>query len=621
MLYTSNMSKSALDRSSNSIDKRFRLRYEVVNGQIDDLISLLRQLQDKALQERDKAEEYRQRAIEDLSEVEQDLSDNGITGKEDTINHIRELLEQAGEDLTDIINDIDTTIGCLNLCQTCNEGCQANCYGIDNTTTCTNCDSYTPTQGCTTTCETDCQTAAESCWPCFTNTYNPVTDPTECENCVNCQNPRYSISGCEYTVNYCNSAEHQSTICTNCDGTTQTCTSTTEAGKEECISGCYVLVNESDSPYECKMYRPTCTGYYNNSCILLVKCNGSYITSDGTYCEGGDYSCGIRDNNTVCSGKYYVCKEEVASYCDGYSASCGGAHTGVSCSGVFSMPSDESGLLCISGEFKSDSVGDCDKYSYSSCVGTTESIVGECNNGYKCGLDDDNRLCENHYMVITPCNTQDSTCTGGYGCSSVLDDEKICEVCYGFLYTAGCDSECYSCDGTTQQQTETICTSCDQGEAECSKCDEGNYEECNQCYDSLYLEDKDSWVNYCAEAYIACGSTYENCMDSSNCHEDFDSAAGCATGQGCGTCEATCQSTCETSCQTACETSCQSTCETTCQSTSQTCSSCHSSCQSTCESSCQTVVETCSSCNTGAWSCSGNDSGGHCSTFNCIENF
>lgn len=580
MLYTQNMSKSALDRSSRSITDRFQQRINDIDLRTEALRRILLDMSDDIDKVKERAETDRERAIEVCDETKTDFHNKGITGKDDEINHIKEVLEGIENDLDDVLSDIDTTIACLDMCQAC--------FDVVYTPPCNDTPSCNDApvicrEGEAITC-TECDVPYLSCLRCFNTCNNCQTTFTTCDQCY----------GGTYTSDICT---NNNTTCTNCDNGCDACqTNCYGAQTVECPS-CYGAEDDvPDTPYQC-------INNESSSCFITVMgCSGygfekPECTRDNGIIEGcpSNFVCNF-GNSTAdkCESNFNGCQPSYQTTCsNGYS--------------------DDGGNIC-DGNYSDN--GCTVDIGNKECTGGFQNTQTQCEGQYV--------ECENNQVY---CQRQynNTSAGGGTGCVNEYaydDGTHHCKWTYKDGGETKCDqgyndhgTKCETCQYCEESQAQWICTKCNTVQTTCTTCVKGE-SYCSKCYTTTYMEEYDTEY-FCDASYDACNVAFKNCMNTRVCPPTFGQAAGCGNAQGCGTCQSACQN-CQGSCPSAydcgtCQSNCQN-CQGSCPS-SYSCGSCNTSCQVSCQS-CDTSRHVCNpifkcsmqySCGSGGYSCTGSN--------------
>lgn len=607
MLYTQNMTKSALDRSSRSIVDRFQQKIKNIDIKTSDLKAILLEMADECEKVKERAEIDRERAIDVCDETKSDFHNRGITGKDDEIDHIKEVLLGIESDLDGVLEDIDTTIGCLDQCQTCFEV------------------SYTPScDDSTTTCDdlppctryNDCGEEHYKCVQCFHNCND--CQGTNYETCQNCYVSTYTENLCtnDNTTNVCDKCDSgsQTVVCEGIVDSQQYCDAHNKSG--DCASlnttGNCLSYNSTGS---CSSYDTTKNGCVSGNktgdCTNHNTSGNCYLRNETGYCSHNNHNGDCSHNNNAGN-----CAE------DNNQGSCVENDNGSQQPSCLSNNKDKpvcrtnnvDGTACYRNNspgtdcHSKNKFGDCDKdNNRGSCVSDNGS--GSCyefNKEGGCSRNDAVNTCRTKnppgtYCVVvnspgTDCNSYNvsgncinSNTSGNCGVQNSNGDCNS-ENNKGSCETQTCSTcqQCEACEGATQTETHEVCVTCVIEQTSCDACVNGE-SQCSRCFTTVYMEEYD--VQYsCHNVDEACGTPFAGCANTSRCGVPFQAASGCNTAQGCGGCQVTCQA-CEGACPSAY--SCGS-----CQS-GQTCSGCDSSqtCTGTCDGRCQSCDTASHICN------------------------
>ena len=642
MLYTQNMTKSALDRSSRSIVDRFQQKIKNIDIKTSDLKAILLETADECEKVKERVEIDRERAIDACDETKSDFHNRGITGKDDEIGRIKGVLSDIESDLDDVLEDIDTTIGCLDQCQTC--------FEVSYTPSCDDGTSCDDSSTCSVTCNT-CQSHNNICRV-YLNDGGVCSGACILSNadasCIrydDCGEEHFECVQCFHNCNDCQGTNYET--CQNCYVSTYTknlCTNNNTTNVcDKCDSGSQTVICEGivDSQQYCSALNTSgdCAGINTTGNCLTLNLNGScssdnipendcfnenktgncqaqnatgncYLINETGHCTHSNHNGDCRHGNSVGN-----CTE------NNHKGSCIENDHGSKQPSCFFDNKDKpvcrtnnvGGTVCYSNNssetdcYSKNKFGDCyNDNNNGSC--DTDNSSGSCyeyNKEGGCLINDATNICKNNnppgtYCSIlnspgTDCNSNnvsgnciesntlgDCSNQNDYGNCNSNNSEGSCET-----QTCSTCQQCEACEGATQTETHEVCVTCVIEQTSCDACVNGE-SQCSKCFTTVYMEEYD--IQYsCKNVDEVCGTPFAGCANTSKCGVPFQAASGCNTAQGCGTCQVTCQA-CEGACPSAY--SCGS-----CQS-GQSCSGCDSSqtCTGTCDGRCQ-------SCDTGSHIC------------------
>ena len=142
MLLINETTKKQLDRSSDSVKRRFESIFADIEQLKNKLESDLYRLYDRVINLQKTTIDIKQDLMTNADIMAEAQHQAGITGKENVLEAIAKLVEDSSYQLEDLANSIDTLITCLNMCQTCDSGCET-CFSTSNSidnTECAGCD-------------------------------------------------------------------------------------------------------------------------------------------------------------------------------------------------------------------------------------------------------------------------------------------------------------------------------------------------------------------------------------------------------------------------------------------------------------------------------------------------
>ena len=660
MLSVNELSKKQLDRSSKSAVVKYKQQIGALTNNQEVIIDRLWRLYDQTLQLQVTAIEMKDKVIEDSGDLGKQLQELGID-KDEELTKIANTITETTKQLQDIEKEIKETISCTERCQTEDnpfDNTCSGCYGYapteDITEDCTNCYGYTAPYKCSGCdagdssgdCVQTCEEAApiSECTSC--DSYAPeVCDdkPEECDDSEPEPEPEPAPAPCDYLVCV-------DTTCTGCDegdstyvctGTNTTCikndceqnkkTCDTMDSEDYCTSDndgttrCYYHNSSGDCIFEnvtgncdtrnitgsCSLTDTDClqqnssgSCYDENSygSCIHVNTNGNCIydnTNGDCYEHNENGDCfAANDNGTRFDEKTCIMlnsKDEVCTLTNAKDTLCVRRNTeGTNCMSVNTKGD------CMVDNFE----GDC----------TAENNDCESDNSEgTCSMQNKNGTCQTLNSPGTLCN---KTNEEGTNCSSI-NDFGDCTTnnrngnCENKNETGNCHAD--NDNGTCSSQT---CTECqlDQGcdgdntakeqsdcvteQTDCPRCYTTEFKTCELCVDANYNPETGQGDGYCDAAYTACLPQYANCVDSSQCGADFDTASGhsdlCMTQQTWPV-EPTCPDTCTQTCTDVCD-------------WTQSCGRCQVG-QGLCAQSCQGCQGSCDTCQHGT--------DGGCGVANC----
>jgi hypothetical protein len=291
MLITRDVTKKSEDRTNLALVSKFRSKLNDLNLIKDITLRQLLIMQETASDMQEKVSELHDDLTDDLNDTKDDLSARGVSGKDDVIDTIQTLVDEAEDELDDIGKGIDVTINCLNVCQTCNHGCVASCNNVQTCTTGeTSC--Y---PACNASCNTNdgyCATIVDRCSAC----YGAMQ-----EACLSCYGEGQQILQCIQTGNTpacTDENQGTGTVTKTCEAcypsevTTTTCTPTTNGKCSSCDTSqtttCKSTVDSEDL-CDTVNYGTLCDNYNTSGDCISDNSTGncSFENGAGT-CDAGN---------------------------------------------------------------------------------------------------------------------------------------------------------------------------------------------------------------------------------------------------------------------------------------------------------------------------------------------
>lgn len=293
MLFTMNRVKREEDQSNNSVLNQFKTKYIGLKNSVDELYNLVLWLMNWANDLADRLSKIRTDMYEDLWDVQDDARDGKIKDTF-TFSQIKDLIDNAENDLSNITGELEDVLGCLHACQTCDTACDALVAGPNGNF----CSTYDGNETCfsLSACSYNTPVCNDSDEPPCDYIDEPVcNDTVDCnENdtitvIVPCDNNKTCPSCYGSTV----TTETETKVtCTSCDAGNCTGNCVDEVGCDQSLSG---VINdlsefgEGDQNESCNFVN---NDFYFSVCKILnttsfIDCQVSVGTTDK--CTTGPY--------------------------------------------------------------------------------------------------------------------------------------------------------------------------------------------------------------------------------------------------------------------------------------------------------------------------------------------